>query len=55
MSNPVIQRADVKKSKFDSREYRGLQLKNGLKVLLISDPDTDNSAASLSVEVGKLL
>jgi len=55
MLNPVIQRTDVKKSISDLREYRGLELKNGLNVLLISDPDTDNSAASLSVAVGKLL
>ncbi|KAL5237826.1 hypothetical protein ACI65C_005236 [Semiaphis heraclei] len=52
MLNLVIQRTDVKKSKTDLREYRGLELKNGLNVLLISDPDTDISAASLSVAVG---
>jgi len=35
------------------RIYRGLELKNGLKVLLISDPTTDKSSASLNVHVGQ--
>lgn len=45
---------NISKSQQDSRNYRGLQLSNGLKVLLISDPTTDKSAAALSVEVGHL-
>ncbi|XP_062560794.1 insulin-degrading enzyme isoform X2 [Armigeres subalbatus] len=45
---------NITKSQQDSRNYRGLQLENGLKVLLISDPSTDKSAAALSVEVGHL-
>ncbi|XP_065087542.1 insulin-degrading enzyme [Ochlerotatus camptorhynchus] len=45
---------NITKSQQDSRSYRGLQLENGLKVLLISDPTTDKSAAALSVEVGHL-
>lgn len=36
----------------DQRAYRYLQLDNQLKVLLISDPDSDKSAASLDVHVG---
>lgn len=36
----------------DPREYRYLQLDNGLQVLLISDAETDRAAASLSVGVG---
>lgn len=57
MSNPdIILRTNVvRKSVKDLRDYRALKLKNGLKVLLISDPDTDNSAASLAVAVGKLI
>ncbi|ROS05452.1 secreted Zn-dependent insulinase-like peptidase [Sinobacterium caligoides] len=43
---------EVVKSPNDSRDYRYLQLDNGLKVLLISDPTTDKSAAALDVEVG---
>ncbi len=42
----------IKRSPSDDRSYRYLVLKNGLKVLLISDPETDKSAASLNVNVG---
>ncbi|XP_073964402.1 insulin-degrading enzyme-like [Choristoneura fumiferana] len=43
---------DITKSQEDKREYRGLELSNRLKVLLISDPTTDKSAAALDVNVG---
>lgn len=43
----------IVKSHEDARLYRGLELKNGLKVLLISDPTTDKSSASLNVHVGQ--
>lgn len=43
---------NIIKSQQDCREYRGLQLENGLKVLLISDPATDISAAAMCVRVG---
>ncbi|MCD9457981.1 insulinase family protein [Marinibactrum halimedae] len=36
----------------DDRLYRYLTLKNGMKVLLISDPSSDKAAASLDVFVG---
>ncbi|VVC39039.1 Hypothetical protein CINCED_3A019576, partial [Cinara cedri] len=42
---------DIEKSTGDSRIYRGLVLKNGFTALLISDPDIEKSAASLSVAV----
>uniref|UniRef100_A0A2M3ZGB7 Insulin-degrading enzyme n=1 Tax=Anopheles braziliensis TaxID=58242 RepID=A0A2M3ZGB7_9DIPT len=42
------------KSVQDNRDYRGLRLPNGLKVVLVSDPTTDRSAAALSVAVGHL-
>lgn len=38
----------------DTREHRYLELPNGLRVLVISDPDTDQAAAALSVGVGSL-
>ncbi|XP_077297857.1 insulin-degrading enzyme-like isoform X2 [Arctopsyche grandis] len=51
----VIYRCDsIIKSPEDKREYRGIQLKNRLKVLLVSDPTTDKSAAALNVNVGYL-
>src|SRR5690606_4911268 len=40
------------KSPNDRREYRAVVLDNGLKVLLVSDPQTDKAAASLDVDVG---
>ena len=36
----------------DDRDYRCLQLSNGLKVVLVSDPTTDKAAAALDVHVG---
>uniref|UniRef100_A0AAF5PUE9 Insulin-degrading enzyme n=2 Tax=Wuchereria bancrofti TaxID=6293 RepID=A0AAF5PUE9_WUCBA len=52
----IAQRYDnIIKSKEDKREYRGLELTNGLRVLLISDPKTDKSAASMDVNVGHLM
>ncbi|XP_075160301.1 insulin degrading metalloproteinase [Haematobia irritans] len=44
----------IEKSEQDKREYRGLQLDNGLKVLLVSDVETDVSAAALAVQVGHM-
>lgn len=41
------------KSEQDKRSYRGLLLDNGMKILLISDPGTDKSAAAMQVNVGK--
>ncbi|HSC68543.1 MAG TPA: insulinase family protein [Cellvibrio sp.] len=43
----------VIKSENDKRDYRYVVLENQLRVLLISDPATEKSAAALSVEVGE--
>lgn len=54
MADEVVRRVDdVKKSVNDHRAYRGLELKNGLTALLVSDPETDQSAASMLVGVGE--
>lgn len=45
---------NIAKSQQDNRDYRGLQLSNGLKVLLVSDPSTDKAAAALTVDVGHM-
>lgn len=45
---------NIAKSQQDNRDYRGLKLANGLKVLLISDPSTDKAAAALTVDVGHM-
>ncbi|CAH2062107.1 unnamed protein product, partial [Iphiclides podalirius] len=51
----VVKRCDdIVKSPEDRREYRGLVLTNNLKVLLVSDPTTDKSAAAMDVDVGYL-
>lgn len=44
----------VIKSSIDSREYKAITLKNGLRVLLISDPEAVRAAAALNVHVGSL-
>lgn len=53
-SQNVTRIDDIIKSLEDKRTYRGLKLQNGLKVLLISDPTTDKSAACLCVEIGHM-
>uniref|UniRef100_A0A1W7RAD0 Insulin-degrading enzyme n=1 Tax=Hadrurus spadix TaxID=141984 RepID=A0A1W7RAD0_9SCOR len=45
---------NITKSEEDKRLYRGLELTNGLKALLVSDPTTDKSAAALDVNVGHM-
>lgn len=42
----------VIKSPNDHKEYKVVELSNQLKVLLISDPDTDKAAAAMNVAVG---
>jgi len=44
--------AEVRKSETDTRSYRALVLPNALQVILVSDPQTDMAAASLSVAAG---
>ncbi|VDQ16537.1 unnamed protein product [Trichobilharzia regenti] len=44
----------IRKSENDSRSYKVMLLRNRMKVLLISDPNTDKSAACLSVNIGSL-
>jgi insulysin len=46
--------SDVIKPDIDNRAYKVIHLSNGLRVLLISDPETDYSAASMSVNVGSM-
>ena len=44
----------LQKSQTDNREYRYIRLPNRLEALLVSDPETDKSAAALDVNVGHL-
>ena len=55
MASAVKQRWDaIQQSLEDRRQYRGLLLENSLRVLAVSDPDTDKAAAALAVQVGHL-
>ncbi|MDE0309222.1 MAG: insulinase family protein [Acidiferrobacterales bacterium] len=49
---PLAVHAEFRKSPNDHREYRPIELDNRLQVLLISDSETDESAAALAVQVG---
>lgn len=42
----------IPKSPNDRREYRALMLDNGLKIILVSDPDSDKAAASMDINAG---
>lgn len=53
-SNDIERFESILKPAEDKRDYLGLRLSNNLKVLLVSDPETDISAASLSVHVGSM-
>lgn len=46
---------DIPKSPRDDRLYRGLELNNHMKVLVISDPVTDKAAAAMDVHIGKIV
>ncbi|XP_056631781.1 insulin-degrading enzyme isoform X2 [Diorhabda carinulata] len=51
----VLKRYDnITKSDEDQRLYRGLELSNHMKILLVSDPKTDKSSAAMDVNVGFL-
>ena len=44
---------NIVQSPGDQRQYRGLLLKNNMKVMLISDPTTEKAAAAMDVHIGK--
>jgi len=44
--------ARIIKSRCDNRIYKRVKLSNGMRCILISDKETDKSAASLDVKVG---
>ncbi|XP_054654801.1 insulin-degrading enzyme isoform X2 [Dunckerocampus dactyliophorus] len=56
MTDPALNRvvADIIRSPEDKRVYRGLEFKNGLRAMLISDPTTDKSSSALDVHIGSL-
>ncbi|XP_067656756.1 insulin-degrading enzyme-like [Haliotis asinina] len=50
----VYENSDITRSPADDRNYRCLELTNGMTVFLVSDPNTDRSAAALDVHVGNM-
>ena len=48
----VESQGEVIKSPLDSREYKVIVLRNDLRVLLVSDNETEDSAAAMDVAVG---
>ncbi len=52
LTSSLAHAADIIKSPNDPRDYLAFELDNGLKVLVISDPETDKAAVSLDVSVG---
>ncbi|PWW33626.1 insulinase family protein [Chromohalobacter israelensis] len=51
-SDPVAKVVDPIASPNDARDYRALTLDNGLEILLVSDPEADEAAAAMNVDVG---
>lgn len=46
---------NIIKSPEDKRVFCGLELQNGLRILLISDATTDKSAAAMDVNIGSYI
>jgi hypothetical protein len=44
----------IVRSQQDDRDYRLIRLENGLRAMIVHDPNTDKAAASLDVAVGHL-
>ncbi|MCC5855181.1 MAG: insulinase family protein [Idiomarina sp.] len=53
-TEPELVEPDIYTSPYDTREYRAIELENGLRVVLVSDPETEKSAAALAVQVGSM-
>ncbi|KAL3863624.1 hypothetical protein ACJMK2_005374 [Sinanodonta woodiana] len=50
----VLEDGKIIKSSRDDRTYRALELTNGMRVLLVSDPSTDKSSAAMDVNIGHM-
>jgi len=50
----VVMSGGVITSAQDKRDYAYKQLPNGLKLIVVSDPDADKAAASLHVHIGHM-
>ncbi len=52
MEGKELIKFEVTKSVEDKRDYKGYILPNKLKVILVSDPSTEKSAAAVDVNIG---
>ena len=43
---------DIKDSRYENRQYRNIILPNGIKALLISDPNIEKASVAINVQVG---
>ena len=43
---------DIKDTRYENRQYRSVMLPNGMKTLLISDPDIEKASAALQIPIG---
>ena len=50
----TIDHDHIIKSAGDKRIYQGLELNNGMKLLLISDPETDKASAAMDINIGHM-
>ena len=46
--------ANLEKPSLDDRQYRVLELQNGLRAVVIHDPDADKAAACLALSIGNM-
>lgn len=51
-SSVVLVTDKLEKPSIDERQYRVIQLENGLEALLAHDPEADKASAALDVNVG---
>ena len=54
-NSKILIKSEVTKSPNDDREFRFIKLENDLKVILIQDPETTKSYATMHVNVGSAL
>ncbi|XP_038070879.1 insulin-degrading enzyme-like [Patiria miniata] len=55
VTSQIAKRFDtIIKSAEDKRVYRGLELTNGMTILLISDPTSEKAAAAMDVNIGSM-
>jgi len=52
LTSLTVAAEEILKSPNDNRDYTAITLTNGLRVILVSDPDADKAAASMDVNVG---